>query len=117
MSNSRFSISTEVNHIFGIPFQFTDASTNATSWNWEFGDGGVGTGQLETHRYSEIKQYFVTLTVTNTDGCESDTTKPLFVSPRYVPNALLLMVMVRMIPFEVGYGTGPFQMDVDCLKC
>jgi len=117
IATADFTISTEVNHIFGIPFQFTDASTNATSWNWEFGDGGVGTGQLETHRYSEIKQYFVTLTVTNTDGCESDTTKPLFVSPVYVPNAFTPDGDGKNDTFyEVGYGTGPFQMDVDCYE-
>ncbi|MBK7968520.1 MAG: gliding motility-associated C-terminal domain-containing protein [Bacteroidetes bacterium] len=117
LATADFTINTEVNHIFGIPFQFTDASINATSWNWEFGDGGVGTGQLETHRYSEIKQYFVTLTVTNTDGCESDTTKPLFVSPVYVPNAFTPDGDGKNDTFyDVGYGTGPFQMDVDCYE-
>lgn len=52
LATADFNVSTVVNHIFGIPFQFTDASINATSWKWEFGDGYTAENVLvATHRY------------------------------------------------------------------
>jgi len=50
---------------------FTDQSAGApTSWSWEFGDGGVSTGQNSCHEYQAPGIYTVALTVTN--GCGSD---------------------------------------------
>ena len=44
------------------------ASENATSWNWDFGDGNTSTAQNPSYTYAEEGVYTVTL---NTDGgCE-----------------------------------------------
>jgi PKD repeat protein len=60
--------------------QFTDASTgDVTSWLWDFGDGGMSTVQDPLHRYSSNGIYAVTLTVTGSDGSDSQT-KPNYVS-------------------------------------
>jgi uncharacterized repeat protein (TIGR01451 family) len=50
---------------------FTDSSTNATSWNWSFGDGSTSPEQNPSHQYANAGTYNVTLTVSN--GCGSDT--------------------------------------------
>lgn len=50
---------------------FTDASTGATSWSWNFGDGSPTSSQQNpVHTYAVSGNYVVTLTVTN--GCGTD---------------------------------------------
>lgn len=52
--------------------QFTDASAGgATSWSWNFGDGGTSTEQNPAHTYTDEGVYTVTLTVKNAK--DSDT--------------------------------------------
>jgi PKD repeat protein len=49
---------------------FTDLSTNASSWFWDFGDGNTSTQQNPTHTYSPAGNYTATLTVNGQTGCE-----------------------------------------------
>jgi PKD repeat protein len=51
--------------------QFTDLSQNATSWNWNFGDGRTSTVQNPMHTYFAIGNYTVNLTATNGNGTYS----------------------------------------------
>ncbi|AAM05168.1 DUF2341 domain-containing protein [Methanosarcina acetivorans] len=57
-----------------LTVQFTDISTNATSWSWDFENDGTGdsTGQNPAHTYDEAGTYSVKLTVTNTAGSDSE---------------------------------------------
>lgn len=48
---------------------FTDNSTNAVSWLWNFGDGTTSTLQNPTHTYSDMSSQNVTLTITTASGC------------------------------------------------
>lgn len=50
---------------------FTDASYDADTWSWNFGDGTTSTLQNPTHTYSVAGTYTVTLTVSN--GITTDT--------------------------------------------
>ncbi len=51
-----------------LTVQFTDFSTNATGWNWDFGDGATSTEQSPTHTYSTEGTYNVNLLVSNANG-------------------------------------------------
>ena len=56
-----------------LEVQFTDSSTAATSWSWDFGDPGSGAAntsavQNPTHTYNDDGSYTVTLTATNDNG-------------------------------------------------
>lgn len=42
---------------------FTDASSGATSWLWDFGDGNTSTQQNPTHTYTQNGTYTVTLSI------------------------------------------------------
>ena len=59
----------------GPEVSFTDLSTGATSWLWDFGDGSTDTTQNPVHQYQGSGQYVVTLTVnglcTATDTVEA----------------------------------------------
>jgi gliding motility-associated-like protein len=48
---------------------FVDASTGATSWLWDFGDGNTSTSQNANHHYTSSGTYTVTLTTVNAAGC------------------------------------------------
>lgn len=48
---------------------FTDLSSGATSWNWDFGDGNFSSLQNPMHTYAGPGSYSVTLTVQNSFGC------------------------------------------------
>ncbi len=54
---------------------FTDLSTGATSWSWDFGDGGTDTGQNPKHTYTSPGNFSVTLIVTNSLGCADTVVK------------------------------------------
>jgi gliding motility-associated-like protein len=48
---------------------FTDSSTNANSYFWDFGDGDSDTIMNPTHTYINSGNYVATLTITDTNGC------------------------------------------------
>lgn len=55
---------------------FTDQSTGATSWLWNFGDGSTSTSKNPTHQYTNAQNYSVSLTVTAANGCRDVLSKP-----------------------------------------
>jgi PKD repeat protein len=59
-----------------LDVQFNDISTSAsgiTSWSWDFGDGGTSTAQSPLYQYTTEGTYTVSLTVTGTDGSDTET--------------------------------------------
>jgi gliding motility-associated-like protein len=63
----------------GQNIQFTDMSTLATSWMWNFGDGGSSAAQNPLHAYLSNGPFNVTLTVMN-NGCPASITKNGYVN-------------------------------------
>lgn len=49
-------------------------------WNWDFGDGELGSGQTTTHKFMQIGTLDVTLTVSN-NGCPRSFTSPVTIRP------------------------------------
>jgi len=52
---------------------FTNTSTNAISYSWDFGDGNTSTTASPVHTYIAAGTYTVSLTATNTDGDDVET--------------------------------------------
>ncbi len=74
----------------GVPLtvNFTDLSTGATSWSWNFGDTGTSTLKNPSHTYNSVGTYTVSLTATNSYGSDTETkTNYITVSAVQVPVA------------------------------
>ncbi len=54
---------------------FTDNSTNASNWFWDFGDGSTSPSKNPSHTYAAPGSYTVTLTVSSPDGCQTTLVK------------------------------------------
>lgn len=55
----------------GLTTTFTDLSTSADSWSWDFGDGNMSNEQSPSHSYASAGTYTVCLETSN--GCSTDT--------------------------------------------
>jgi len=66
-----------------LSVQFTDesvaGSSSITSWSWNFGDGSTSTSQNPSHIYTAEGVYTVALTVTTSNGSDSET-KPNYIN-------------------------------------
>jgi PKD repeat protein len=74
----------------GVPLtvNFTDLSTAATSWSWDFGDTGTSTAKNPTHTYNTAGTYTVTLIATNASGSDTEIkTDYITVTPPAAPVA------------------------------
>jgi PKD repeat protein len=56
----------------GLSVVFTDSSSDATGWAWDFGDGATSTEQNPVYTYSADSTYTVCLVTSN--ACSSDST-------------------------------------------
>ncbi|MDD3077505.1 MAG: PKD domain-containing protein [Paludibacter sp.] len=61
-----------IDGISPLTVSFTDLSENATSWEWDFGDGSTSTEQNPEHIYTQGGTFTVKLTASNSGS--SDTT-------------------------------------------
>lgn len=50
---------------------FTDMSTGAIAWLWDFGDGNTSALQHPSHNYAQAGSYWVCLTATDAFGCSA----------------------------------------------
>lgn len=70
-------------------FRFFDESVNATTWNWNFGDGQTSVEENPHHLYAQTGIYTVKLIVYNNGMCIDSIVKTVEVKPEftfYVPN-------------------------------
>lgn len=58
---------------------FTNGSSNASSYTWNFGDGGTSTATDPTHSYTSTGTYTVTLIAVSANGCNDTLTQPMSV--------------------------------------
>ena len=115
-----FNMSDSLSCMDTIQVKFTDLSTTYApttirNWNWSFGDGNTSTVQSPTHVFRKPGKYFITLTVTNNEGCTSlplikqlivyGSPKAAFVMPKQI-------CLTDSIPFvntsTLGYGSTKF---------
>jgi gliding motility-associated-like protein len=88
--NASFGVDVYEQSILNPVFHFTNTSTNATSYTWEFGDGNTSAQTNPTHTYvNEPGVYHIILYATNAAGCEDSAVAVVSVIDElifYVPN-------------------------------
>ncbi|MES2140357.1 MAG: PKD domain-containing protein [Bacteroidota bacterium] len=80
---------------------FTDASNSIggtiTSWNWDFGDGGISGDQHPQHCFDLQGQYSVTLAIASSNGCSATFTN---------------VNLITLDPFPVAQFTAPLSVGI-----
>ena len=69
---------------------FTNYSTDANTYRWNFGDGGTSTVAEPVHTYLDKGDYIITLITNNNFNCADTLSKEIKVNPEYnfyIPNA------------------------------
>lgn len=56
-----------------LAVQFSDLSTDSTTWTWDFGDGNDSSAQNPAHLYASPGTFTVSLTVTGPGGSSAET--------------------------------------------
>ena len=66
-------IASPISGVAPLQVRFTDRSSNAISWSWEFGDGQESSERNVYHTYAAPGLYTVSLTVSNPAGTDVET--------------------------------------------
>ncbi|MBC8172897.1 MAG: PKD domain-containing protein [Chitinophagales bacterium] len=90
----------------GLDIDFTNTSNAASTYTWDFGDGGTSSEENPTYVYDVVGEYTITLTVTNDCGTDVYTSvvqittaikeDPLFGKTIIYPNPTASVVIVDM---------------------
>jgi len=89
--------------------EFTNTSSGAISYEWQFGNGQSSDEENPTHRFRQIGSFYTTLYATNEYGCTDSLTKEIIIEyfkGLYVPNAMYIghnsFEVANFIPKGVG---------------
>jgi PKD repeat protein len=100
-----------------LTVHFSDKSGGSpTGWQWDFGDGSYSTLQNPVYTYNTPGTYTVTLTAT--DGAQSDTisadivvTNPLAITPTPGPVRTPVVVQPILVPVKDPHHGKPHHPD------
>lgn len=118
--NAAFTASPQPTTILASTIYFSDQSTNAASWLWNFGDltQATSTMQNPSFTYPDPICYQVTLEVTSADGCVDSTSEDICIDPDvgiYVPNTFTPNqdgINEEFIPVTVGIDPDKYEFWV-----
>lgn len=85
-----FSMSSEIGSP-PFPVNFTNRSSNADQYLWDFGDNTTSTDTSPDHTYSYISDFNVILTAISEEGCQDSETKKITISPS-APDVTILAI-------------------------
>ncbi len=97
--NSNFSMSqTSLDLEYADSIRIRADDADAVGWHWDFGNGQTAEGRTVFPKYETGGIYPITLTVTDSWGCQLRQTRTLTVVPKLVPASLDVLVQVMPNP-------------------
>jgi PKD repeat protein len=91
--------------VSGTTAIFTNTSTDALTYQWKFGDGGINTDPNPTHTYSTPGSYAVTLTSTNNCATNSIVKTITITAPAVLPKAIFTVATANgCTPFSTTFN-------------
>ncbi|MEI6347475.1 MAG: gliding motility-associated C-terminal domain-containing protein [Bacteroidota bacterium] len=73
----------------GTSINFTSSNSDATTWNWQFGDGATSSGSPNmSHVYENQGNYIVYLTIVDHNGCIDSTSHMVTIVTVIIPNVI-----------------------------
>ncbi len=87
---------------------FTNTSTNATSYSWDFGDGNSSTDENPVHTYASYGTYTVVLTATSVDDIDDTDSQSIEVA--FTP-MILNGSMNELTPINTGDNTDAWSCN------
>jgi PKD repeat protein len=91
----------------------TDPDGTITSYQWDFGDGSLGSGITITHSFSDSGTYTVILTVTDDKGNQANVSKTVTVSENSAPTASFVYSPSKPKVNETVYFNASASSDPD----
>jgi len=81
LSRPSASFTTGDRYSCSIPFvaRFTSNAAPGTTYLWDFGDGGTGTGSNPSHTYTTSGVFTIRLVIAGANGCPDTLTKPGYI--------------------------------------
>jgi PGF-pre-PGF domain-containing protein len=87
-----------------LAVNFTDMSTNATGWHWDFGDGNASALQNPTYTYMDVGTYTVNLTAINSVSGNDTLTRTDYITVAIAPVAnFTASATSGTVPFAVTF--------------
>ncbi|MEM6763859.1 MAG: PKD domain-containing protein [Bacteroidota bacterium] len=86
----------------------TDSDGTVASYDWDFGDGNTGTGQITTHSYANGGTLTVQLVITDDDGATDTATFTLTLTQS--PNELPTASFTANNQLDTLQGSAPFNV-------
>jgi PKD repeat protein len=68
-------------HENGLIIAIKNHTRGASSYSWDFGDGGSSTAEEPSHTYADAGTYTITLTATSSAGGTASGSKQVTVAP------------------------------------
>ena len=65
----------------GLRVSFDNATKNAASWTWDFGDGAASSARNPSHTYAATGTYTVVLSAVSSTGLTASLSKTVTVAP------------------------------------
>jgi len=87
---------------------FTNLSSNATSYRWNFGDGNISLEEDPTHVYSDVGTWSVSLTATGPGGVDIEN-KSAYITSTYNPTGGMILIDSQTVAIA---GTGGHEIAV-----
>jgi gliding motility-associated-like protein len=88
-----------------IPFnvEFSDATVNAVSWDWDFGNGVTSTLNSPAASYVNYGSYDVSLTLVNTKGCTQTKDFISLIEVEKISINISASTDIGCVPFDVNF--------------